>query len=279
MLVTTHRILDTHVETKLSPVGECIYCRRKPPETTLSDEHIIADGFGGDLILPDASCPECAKTTGRVEQLMLRQVLQQPRGVFGIMSRKKRTKQTSLRVNVANDSEPPVYREVPFNPDMPAFLTLPVSDFPPGILRGASKDEIWTGRLFASTQSDFNQRGLKTMGEGRFRFGFRVHAGVFGQLIAKTCHAFAIAHLGIDGFRPFLTDFVRAHEPPFDGYHLASLVMPQITEYLHEITLETALAQTATAIGITVRNVYVVKWRIFGQLSGPLLMAVVGEPT
>lgn len=278
MLRISHRILGPNIETKLPPVGECIYCRRRPPEVSLTDEHIIADGLGGDLILPSASCPECARTTGRVEQHMLRHVLQQPRGALGISSRKKRAKLTSLRVNIANEGEEAIPKDIPFHPDMPAFLILPTNDMNPGILRGAPQDEIWSGRISVSTQADFNERGLKTMGKGAFRFGFKMHAGVFGQLIAKTSHAFAVAHLGIDGFKPFLADFVRANDPPFDGYHLASIITPQKTEYLHEITLGTAFAQKFTVVGIALRPVYIVKWRLFGQLSSPIFVAVVGEP-
>ena len=266
-------------EMSLTPVGECIYCRRKPPEGMLTDEHIIADGFGGDLILPASSCTDCAALTGWFEQDILRNNLRQPRGVLGIRSRKKRAKQTSYRVNVApGDEDPPVLKDIDFQPGMPAFLISVVGDHVPGILRLAPKDEPWMGRVFFATPRDFNERGMNTLGEGTFRHRFKFHAGLFGQMIAKTAHAFAVAALGVNGFEPFLTDYIRAKEPPFDGYHLASLMAVQETEYLHEIWLERALAPISSAIGIGVREVIIVKWRIFGQLSGPLLMAVVGKP-
>jgi hypothetical protein len=105
-----HRISKSGApEVSLPPIDECIYCRRKAPEVTLTDEHIIADGFGGDLVLPASSCTDCAAKTGWFEQDILRNNLRQPRGVLGIQSRKKRAKQTSFRVNVASDDkDPPV---------------------------------------------------------------------------------------------------------------------------------------------------------------------------
>jgi hypothetical protein len=266
-------------ETKLPAVGECIYCRRKPPEVSLTNEHIIADGLGGDLILPDASCHDCARKTGKVEQDILRYALQQPRGALGVRSRKKRPKQTSIRANIAEDGEPPRFKEIPFEPGMPAFLLTVVGDNPPGIMRGAPRDEGWMGRVQLSTQADFNERGMKTIGEGSFRYGFKFHAGIFGQLIAKTSHAFAVAHLGVGGFEPFLTEFIVADEPPFDSYHLASLTYPPQSAYLHEIALQSVFVPATSIIGVGLREVYAVRWRMFGQLSGPVLIAVVGKPT
>ena len=105
-------------QVMLTAVGECIYCRRKPPETKLTDEHIIADGLGGDLVLPASSCVDCAALTGCFEQDILRNNLRQPRGVLGIKSRKKRAKQTSFRVNVApNDGDEPILKDIPFTPE------------------------------------------------------------------------------------------------------------------------------------------------------------------
>jgi hypothetical protein len=55
-------------------------------------------------------------------------------------------------------------------------------------------------------------------------------------------------------------------------------MLAQESDYLHEIWLEKVFAPVNSVIGIGVRELIVVKWRIFGQLSGPLLMAVVGKP-
>jgi hypothetical protein len=33
----------------------------------LGDEHIVAYGLGGTIVLPEASCKECEKETGRIE--------------------------------------------------------------------------------------------------------------------------------------------------------------------------------------------------------------------
>lgn len=118
--------------------------------------------------------------------------------MLGIQSRKKRAKQTSLRVNVASDdNDPAVLKNIPFTPEIPPFLISTVGDNDPGILRAGAKDEPWLGRVFLATPRDFK---------------------------------------------------------------------------------ESVFAPVNSVIGMGTREPIVIKWCIFGQLSGPLLLAVVSKP-
>ncbi len=50
------------VPTKIyQPVGRCIFCGSE--KGTMDDEHIIPFFLGGRLVLPNASCKDCAKKT------------------------------------------------------------------------------------------------------------------------------------------------------------------------------------------------------------------------
>ena len=53
--------------------GQCIYCGKSGIE--LSNEHIVAYALGGDFVLPKASCLDCARVTGAIEQAVLRKLL------------------------------------------------------------------------------------------------------------------------------------------------------------------------------------------------------------
>jgi HNH endonuclease len=59
------------------PVGRCIYCGTSTGE--LTDEHIIPLALGGNMVLPQASCRDCAKITGQIEGFNL----EARRGIFG----------------------------------------------------------------------------------------------------------------------------------------------------------------------------------------------------
>lgn len=277
LAISAHRVfLKAELVKRYDDVGTCIYCRRSPPDVVLTDEHIIPDGLRGDLLLPKSSCLECAKVTGRVEQWALRHILAQPRGALGVKSRKKRPKQTHLKMKVGPENDQ-TETEVPFMEEMPAFLILFTSDLLPGILRGASKDEPPQLRVMLATQSDFNERGKKTIGEGSYRYGMWMHVGVFGQMIAKICHAYAVAVLGLNGFEPFLTSYILASEPEFDGFRIASIMTIGHGDELHDISISYENAPIPTAVGTAFQQVYVVRFRLFAPLNGPAFICVVGK--
>src|SRR5271165_2543948 len=59
------------IPRKYEPIGRCIYCGAKrytsnDPLAKLGDEHIIPLAFGGNLLLPEASCRACEKITSRI---------------------------------------------------------------------------------------------------------------------------------------------------------------------------------------------------------------------
>jgi hypothetical protein len=170
-------------------------------------------------------------------------------------------------------------KDAPFVSGMPPFLGMIVSDLPPGILRGAPRHEKWTGHLYAVAPSDYNERTMATLGDsGPYRFGFRVHPSILGQVAAKTAHAFAVASLGLGGFTPFLADYIRAHKPPFDGYHIALLPNMTESEALHEISIRLERALQITVLGTAYHKVYVVRVRFFARLLAPEFIVVVGKP-
>jgi hypothetical protein len=80
------------VEPKVdNEVNACIYCRRIAADLEagegLTDEHIIAAGLLGPLILPNASRKRCAEATGRCERKIMREMFPEVRAQYGIASR------------------------------------------------------------------------------------------------------------------------------------------------------------------------------------------------
>jgi hypothetical protein len=75
-LPTPHRHKNRHREMgrRYAPAGFCIYCGARGPSVALGQEHIVPKGLGGTLILPDASCRDCEKITGAIEQQCLRRM-------------------------------------------------------------------------------------------------------------------------------------------------------------------------------------------------------------
>lgn len=100
-------------EVTLTPVGACIYCNQTEQDgVSLEREHILADGFGGNLILPQASCRRCAKIIHKFETQTLKSYCGLSRRQLGIKSRKRRKNEGSIETfdafsaeEVANSSE------------------------------------------------------------------------------------------------------------------------------------------------------------------------------
>ena len=83
------------------PVNKCIYCGTT--EKTLTDEHIIAYGLSGNLILPKASCLDCNKITGLIEERVLRGFTQQARTALGLRTRRRNNAPKTFPLGIIKD--------------------------------------------------------------------------------------------------------------------------------------------------------------------------------
>ena len=113
----------------------CIYCRGDGP---LSDEHIIAEGFGGDRVIPSASCPVCATATSRIEHRVLRDGygLRLLRSALGIGKRRPKERPTQGSIDVVREGQR--VTDLIAREDHPIPLSLPL--FAPVAGPGAPTD-------------------------------------------------------------------------------------------------------------------------------------------
>jgi hypothetical protein len=81
------------------PVGKCIYCGSDGGAGRLDREHIIAKSLGGMLVLPGASCIECAKATSAVERQIARELFRAIRRQMGL-SMKPRSRLRGFEVGL-----------------------------------------------------------------------------------------------------------------------------------------------------------------------------------
>ena len=59
-----------HGPTKIDSKGICIYCRKAG--IRLTDEHIVPLSIGGQHVIKEASCHNCAKVTSKFERDVIR---------------------------------------------------------------------------------------------------------------------------------------------------------------------------------------------------------------
>lgn len=121
-------VLDAH---RFPRVGRCIYCGSTEK---LTDEHVLPLGLSGTAVLPDASCTECAKITGRFEQDVLRGPMQQVHVFRELKSRTKHRdapKTKELQIATADSEAQTV--NVGFT-EGPVVFTFPVFEVPAFVL-------------------------------------------------------------------------------------------------------------------------------------------------
>src|SRR5262245_58390034 len=81
-----HDIMQDMSKMQARCIGRCIYCGATDD---LRQEHIVPFGLSGPTVLKDASCGNCAKKTGRMEETVLRGPMWPVRVFRDLRSRRK----------------------------------------------------------------------------------------------------------------------------------------------------------------------------------------------
>ena len=182
------------------PVERCIYCGATEfspgSGRKLSEEHIVPEGLGAALILPEASCERCAKATGKIEASVLRTLLWTPRRHLRIRGKKRKRNESTYPVTaIVNGKDVMFYLSLDQHPAMLFLLVFNA----PGILVGRPVERsgvqgAWIQELRRDSLNQMPERGFP-------QFASPVmDAARFCQMLAKIAHGFAVAELGWDGF-------------------------------------------------------------------------------
>lgn len=177
--------------TRAAPVGACIYCGATD---NLSDEHVVPFALGGNLVLPDASCPRCAKITSRFERRVLRGFMLEARTTGKFPTRRPRHRPIMVKVKVKRGGR---LEEivVPAN-EATGFMLLVrfdratfVSGRPP--MHGLSLSGVETVGFGRNLKEYADSLGTKTI-----QGSVTIDAISFARIIAKIGYGFAVAECG-----------------------------------------------------------------------------------
>lgn len=249
-----------------APVGHCIYCLAEHPP--LDAEHIVPFGLNGELILPQSSCRECGKITGKFEQICLRKMFGPIRTHLNLKTRRPKERPKTLSTRLFRDGE---YEDadVPIEDHPFGLMALPA--FPkPGILIGQPPREggdvsliIWNVLEVLGTSGHQKKLNAETVSQQHF-----VDLEAVTRMIAKIAHSYAAAERPGD-FRPLLPGIILGTDR-----HIPYLVGGAEENYwdgksLHSLTLHERKLDQATALTVTVE--------LFAALHSPVTYeAVVG---
>lgn len=256
-------------------VRRCIYCGelhygKHDPIAKLGDEHIIPLAFGGNLLLPEASCRECERITSRLETHCIEQMVRDTREHLGLRARRHKRNRKTLSVSIDRGSGFQTERVA--MRDHPAALFMFSFD-PPRLLFGASDpDGGFAGRItIRPMTADLGARSMRLGGKVNLirRGGF--DAPMFGRMLAKIAHSFAAAELGLGGFRPLLNDLILGKPTRHAAQFVGGTFEPEAKgQERNEISI--------SLMSAVFRDYYVVRLRLFADLEMPSYLIVAGEP-
>ena len=107
-----------------SPLQYCMYCGKSGPES-FTDEHVIAECMGGELIIPNSTCSACSAITSKIELLIARGALYEARAKFNTQSKRRKNYPKTLPVKLMiGKYGPEKVVEVPIN-EAPIFVIIP----------------------------------------------------------------------------------------------------------------------------------------------------------
>jgi len=191
-------------------VGKCIYC---DSADNLTDEHVLPLGLSGTAVLPDASCKECAKITGRFEQDVLRGPMQQVRVFRGLKSRTKhRDAPATKEIQIATDDSGPQSVSVGFT-EGPVVLTFPLFEvpafvLPEGYTQGIRMKGIATCAFGATPDEVVKECGVQSLGwSENYRYAS------FARMLAKIAYANAVGRameMGVKDLFPVIPPIVSS---------------------------------------------------------------------
>lgn len=259
---------------KFPPVGTCIYCGA--PGTR--EEHVIPYALGGNVVLPNASCPACEAITSYVDGVL-------GRGIFGAMKSslkiQKRKRKSEQVVSIVFETESgQETRTIPIS-DAPPFLLLQCFDGP-GALEGrppspaVCKDNwVWVSDKFRQYSDN-----LRKPGDKKWTLAFQFNTDVFIRGLAKIAHGFATAHFGFGTFKPFLPNLILGKDKN-SGFLVggwapatepAQLPQGRIEAVGHELSF------MQFGDDVTGHRLLVASVRLFPFTGAPTYCAVLGEP-
>ena len=259
-----------------APVGRCIYCGATEWSAQqlrkLGDEHIIPEGLGGGLVLPEASCKTCEAVTSAVELEWLRGAYYTAR-VQKELGKKKKRPPRFLPLQFLRNGKI-VWESIPLE-KYPAMIVTLLFDEPEILSDCVPVEKVLSGGVAVGTLPTFGQLLKPYLDQGAVTFvpprssATSIH---LGRMLAKIAHSYAVAELGITGFTPFLVDIISGTDTRYLSHYVGGTRdVPPASDNGYEIKLT-----TVASVG---RLPYlVVKIRLLSDVNGmPEYWVVVGE--
>ena len=262
----------THTKSKTySSLGQCIYCGSTSKEDGLHMEHIIPDSIGGRLKFEGASCHECEKLTHAFEGRVISHLYGDARAQIGIRRGHSRKWPDKFVIRTTRKTGPEVVEvSIDEHPGAACIFNLK----PAGIFLGSPKNDRDFPDVtltMVTFKSDFYDRIAHIGGRVSLNRG-GLHVDEFARFLAKIAHVYAVAELGLDAFKPVLTNAILDKPPMLLSHYVGGQISDRTEKQqvdLHELEVFRYLFDG--------RQLVIVRIQLFAFYDFPAYELVVGE--
>jgi hypothetical protein len=268
-----------------TPSNKCIYCGlTENDEVRLSDEHVVPDGLGWDLVIPKASCQRCQRIINPFEQDAVKSWFGIQRELFGLQSKKGVYKKGYKSENhigsiVAESSDflnmHPQDIHLAGRGQGGAHVSdvlnnggfYPVFALPPGVIYGRNQDEILPYSIISLNES------LKMQ---NYVVSARLNPANFFRLIAKIAHCFAVLFGQNNNIEYCLEPFILGNDWSRASYWIGISEVDFPASEAHYLGIYTRKIPKFESIGIHEILAVVVSIGLFAGFGAPTYDVVVG---
>ena len=259
-----------------TPAGCCIYCgaREWSPGRArkLGDEHIIPEGLGGKLLLPECACQACEKETSQVELECLRGGFFAARAQKGFGKKRKR-KPRYLPLSIRSDNRT-VVELIPIE-EYPGIIVTFLFDVPDVLLDAAPTTKCLSGGVAIGVLPTFGKLLAKYLPQGSVTFvppRATATSQHLGRMLAKIAHSYAVAERGLDGFVPFLPPIILGRDIRYIAHYVGGTrEIPQCAPEHYRLALKSVQSLSG-------QNYLMATIRLFSDIQGmPEYWVVVGQ--
>ncbi len=178
----------------LGTVGRCIYCGS---QEALQQEHIVPFGLNGHWVLNDASCPECAKITGRFELDVLRNLYGEARIALNLRTRRRQKRRNLFPLRIVRNGVVETI-QVPINEYLP-FMALPKFKAPASLdQRAYDKGIDIEGAFYIQVGGLPYPQLLELYQTNSISIQVTYEPVAFARMLAKIAYGFAVGMFGLD---------------------------------------------------------------------------------
>jgi hypothetical protein len=258
-------------------VRRCIYCNAGTyePDTTrrLADEHIIPEGLGGHLLLPESSCRSCEAITSGFEGACLRRLFGAMRVFLNMPSKRPKDRPTTIPVIVnATHAQDGVWADAPAHmyPVAVALVQFQAPVLLGGPIGNRSYDAVKLHLLLSPLDLDRRVKEIERyLNVQNVQVGWHLSFEIL-RLIAKIAHSYLTAEIGHGNFAPLLLPSIRSYDHD------------EITRFVGQMDANedrtvSGHVLSHEEVGIDSRQYHLVRVRLFGAYGLPEFVAVTGE--